>query len=182
MDRDYEDPRDRAMRYEGEREDRNYDRGYDKHDMYDRNDRNYDRAYDRGYDREYDRYDQGYERRHFDDYDSAMDMEYNDIRTLNGRKIQEWERKMYNADGTRGAKFDKDQVKRVMEQNGIKGKDFNEEEFCACVNMLYSDYCKILGGDINLYAKMAKAFLMDEDAGVKGGEKLAAYYHCIVEA
>lgn len=165
-----------------------------------RGDREYEREYgyderrgrrgDRDYEDEYsDRYDSRRGRgrdsrsddRRYDDYDSHYEMEYNDNMELDRRTIREWEDELENADGSRGAKFTKEQVKASAEQHGIKMRRFNEDELCMTVNMFYSDYCKVLGGDLNLYVKLAQAFLEDPDAALKGGEKLAAYYYCIVE-
>ncbi len=52
------------------------------------------------------------------------------------------------------------------------------------MNMMYSDYCRVANkygsGMSDFYAYMAKAFLFDKDAP-SPKEKLAAYYHSIVE-
>lgn len=151
---DYEMDERRAMRY---REEFEYDEGYDN-------------PYDNGYDRRY------------DDYDSHYDMEYNQPMFLDRKTIKRWMADLENADGSMGAKFNKEQVSQKAEQLGIKAKNVEPEEWYAAVNMFYSDYCKTLGGDLQLYLKMAKDFFDDPDAGLQGGEKLAAYYYSIVEA
>ncbi len=193
-DRGYDDRDERERDYaRDERRDRGYgmderrDRGYDEEYRDERRDRNYGR--DERRDREYrdERRDRNYGRderrdRGYDDYDSEYEMEYNDMRMLDRHTIEKWMEKLENADGSRGAKFSKEQIRRVTEQHGVKFQKFSEDEFRAAVNMMYSDYCRILGSDVGIYVKMAREFLEDPDAGVKGGEKLAAYYHCIVEA
>lgn len=164
-DRGYEDDR-----YRDERRDRNYGRD-------ERRDREYrDERRDRNYGRD-ERRDRGY-----DDYDSEYDMEYNDMRMLDHHTIEKWMENLENADGSRGGKFSKEQIRRVTEQHGVKFQKYTGDEFRAAVNMMYPDYCKVLGSDVGIYVKMAREFMDDPDAGVKGGEKLAAYYHCIVEA
>lgn len=53
-------------------------------------------------------------------------------------------------------------------------------------NMLYSDLCEALRPlvpkekEAMVYAKMAKAWLEDDD-GPEGSEKLALYFYCIVD-
>jgi len=101
---------------------------------------------------------------------------------LTRKEMKKWEKAMENSDGSRGFKFKEEQILPITQQHGIKfGKDFSEEEFVLAVNMLYSDYCKVLGGDLQLYIKMAKAFLCDDDFDGTGSEKLALYYRYIVD-
>lgn len=69
----------------------------------------------------------------------------------------------------------------AAQQLGIKFNEYSEDEFAMAVNMLYSDYCKSVGGDMMMYIKMAKAFLEDDDFDGNGSEKLALYYRCIAE-
>lgn len=46
---------------------------------------------------------------------------------------------------------------------------------------MYTDYKNTLGkGNVDIYIRLAKDFLCDEDASVKYGEKLAVYYEDIV--
>ena len=71
-------------------------------------------------------------------------------------------------------------LKRAKEM-GMKFEEFTEDEFVVTVLALYTDYCKTLGkANTDMYLKMAKDFLEDKDAGVRFGEKLAAYYDNIV--
>ena len=75
----------------------------------------------------------------------------------------------------------KDQLKQYIEKENVdfQSKDYTEEEFVMTVNMLYSDYKDVLGSDPSMYIKLAKKFLEDKDAVVKGGEKLSSYYYAI---
>ena len=65
--------------------------------------------------------------------------------------------------------------------------EYSEREFCMAVNMMYSDYCKVAkrfvapDKEIMFFAELAKAFLDDAD-GPEPSEKLALYFHCIVDA
>lgn len=127
-------------------------------------------------------------RRHYPRRDRAMDNEeYNDESfKLSKRDMKDWKEELENADGTRGAHFDMSQIVQAMQALGIQPHGYDEKDLCMTANMLYSDYCKVFEQFIPrekeaiLYVKMAKAFLDDPDASVKGGEKLAAYYYAIV--
>lgn len=174
--------------------DMNYDRGYgndmmyDKREMaYDYADRNYGRDYNSGYgDR---RSEKPYGRPNYefdsmdDERDGQRDYAYADahVSKLTKKDIKKWEKHLENADGTMGRKYSKDQILPAAQQLGIKFNEYSEDEFVMAVNMLYSDYCKSVGGDMMMYIKMAKAFLEDDDFDGKGSEKLALYYRCIAE-
>lgn len=99
---------------------------------------------------------------------------------LNHSEFKRWKSMLKNADGTRGEKFDMNQIMPIAKQMNIDYRRFNEEDLVMAVNMLYSDYCKIFGNDITKYVAMAKAFLEDDDFDGTGSEKLATYFHCIV--
>lgn len=105
---------------------------------------------------------------------------------LSKRDLQEWKHKLRNADGTAGEHFEMEQVVRMGENIGVRFRDYSEKEYCIVVNMLYSDLGEAVKGIVPpdkeglLFAKMAKAWLEDEDAP-DPREKLALYYHCIVK-
>lgn len=69
----------------------------------------------------------------------------------------------------------------------IRFEEFDEEEFCLTVNMMYSDYCKAMRESVALppdkelmtYIKLANAWLNDKD-GPRGSEKLALYFRCVI--
>lgn len=116
------------------------------------------------------------------DYDGRHYEEQNeyDQMGLNHSEFKRWKGMLKNADGTRGEKFDMNQIMPIAKQMNIDYRRFNEEDLVMAVNMLYSDYCKIFGNDITKYVAMAKAFLEDDDFDGTGSEKLATYFHCIV--
>ena len=101
--------------------------------------------------------------------------------------MHEWKRMLENADGTRGPHYEMHQIMSVAEKHGITFKEFTEAELCMATNMMYADYChalkKFIEQDkmLECCVCLAKAFLEDED-GPEAGEKLALYYHCIVNA
>jgi len=186
----YVSPR-RPMMRRGDRGDYGYDQEYARNGRGDRENDYGMRGGDYGHDMRGGDY--GYDMRgdmrgdmRYDDYDRHYEFEYNQYdgmgMELTRKEMKKWEKAMENSDGSRGFKFKEEQILPITQQHGIKfGKDFSEEEFVLAVNMLYSDYCKVLGGDLQLYIKMAKAFLCDDDFDGTGSEKLALYYRYIVD-
>lgn len=109
---------------------------------------------------------------------------------LTKRDMQDWKQNLENADGTHGEHFDMSQIRQAAQAMNIQMRNFDEKDLCMTANMLYSDYCEAIKKsfpniprekELMLYVDMAKAFLEDEDAEVKGSEKLAAYYFAIVD-
>ena len=77
--------------------------------------------------------------------------------------------------------FKKENIKQIAEQMRIEFNKFTPMELTVTATMLASDYQESLTpSDIQKYVAMAKQFLEDKDAKVKGGEKLSAYYDAIV--
>ncbi len=112
---------------------------------------------------------------------------YGDEETrLSKRDMSEWKRNLENADGTIGAHFDAQQIEQAMQTLNIQPRGFDEKALCMTANMLYSDYCDVLKQfipkekEVLVYTKLAKAFLIDEDASTQGDEKLAIYYYAII--
>lgn len=79
-------------------------------------------------------------------------------------KLKKATKGMINEDGTTGAKWTVEQTSGIMKDNALKSDMFNEYDFNYVMNMLYSDYYKLLGNDAMNYFKMAKYFLEDKDA------------------
>lgn len=91
-----------------------------------------------------------------------------------------WMRSIKNEDGSVGAHWSIEQVKQVMAQRKLS---YDPTEFWVAMNLIYSDYSRVakklgLGGNIEFYVEMAKAFLDDQDATP---EKLERYYEYIVK-
>ena len=68
--------------------------------------------------------------------------------------------KMKNVDGTHGEYWTYEQTSQLAEQQGIKHK----ADWYYVMNMLHSDYSEIYGNDINMYIRVAKAYMNDPDA------------------
>lgn len=93
---------------------------------------------------------------------------------------EKWTRGMENEDGSKGAHWSMDQVKNLMAQRGISGDPW---EFYTALNVVYSDYSKVLkkhgvGDKLDFYVDLAKAFMDDKDAQP---DKMARYYRYIVK-
>lgn len=160
MDRGYE-----------ESDRRSYDGTYDYRDMYDGED------YRRGV-RGSGRRDRMDSRRMYDGHSPEVELTKQDM--------MEWKRNLINADGSIGDHFKFDEIMDVAEKMRLRFRGYTEKDLCMTVNMLYSDYCKVLKSiippdkEVYIYVALADAFLSDED-GPEGSEKLALYYHCIVK-
>ena len=103
---------------------------------------------------------------------------------LTDDELRAWLQHMDNADGSTGQHWTKDQTASIAAAIGVPFDHVTAEEFCAAMNMMYSDYYSVgvkYGVDrTEFYADLAKAFLFDKD-GPAPSEKLAEYYHEVVK-
>ena len=108
------------------------------------------------------------------DYESGM---------LGQEELMEWSEKLKKELEEKDKQyFSKENIKKKAEEMGIKFDKFSMEEFYVTVLMMYTDYCKTLGtANMDIYLRLAKDWLEDDDVKVKGGEKLATYHDYIVE-
>lgn len=188
MGRDYNYGMDSRYDYNSERNGRQDYRDYAEHDM-----GGYSMDYEQSgqYDRDYEYEQDGhYGRRYtpieamgrFTGYYGGED--YNDYydgnAKLSTKEIKKWEKELENADGSKGKKWEVDQIRQVAQQMNIHFDEYRPETLTAVANMLYSDYCKVLGSDLMMYVKLAKAFLEDDDFEGDPEEKVMLYYKCIV--
>ena len=92
-----------------------------------------------------------------------------------------WTAKMKNEDGTTGTHWTMGQTDAVANITGVHVKPCT---WCTAMNVMYSDYYGVAakyGLDRpEFYADLAKAFLMDKDAGGPE-EKMAGYYYGVVK-
>lgn len=123
-------------------------------------------------------------------YDYRKDYNYDTTgdygETLNKEELKHWNKKlMREIDDKEKSFFTKENISHKAQQMGINMQGFNEEELATATLMMYTDYSKALkpylGSNMDIYIAMAKEFLVDPDASVKGGEKLAIYHDCIVD-
>lgn len=105
---------------------------------------------------------------------------------LSREELEHWKKKlMQEVDEKDKQFFTKEMIGQKARQMGAEMKDYNEEELVVATAMVYTDYCKTVkkyaGNNMDIYIELAKDWLEDKDAAVKGGEKLAVYYDCVVE-
>lgn len=99
-------------------------------------------------------------------YNEAEDILY---RNLYGNHFNEWSlscalSKLQNEDGTTGGHWTLEETSNAARSIGVRLEHYNEYDWNYTMNMLYSDFSKVVGRDANIIAKMAVAFLEDKDA------------------
>lgn len=102
---------------------------------------------------------------------------------LSEHELKEWSKRLLReVDEKDKAMLEKEAVLHKAEMLGIEFKKFTKEEFYVAVLMMYTDFCKTLGtANFDIYLKLAKDWLCDDDIAIKYSEKLATYYDTIVE-
>lgn len=107
-----------------------------------------------------------------------------DMKPLTDEEYKKWVHSMENSDGSTGGIWTEQETSAVAKKLGIDFKEFTPIEFWVAMNMQFSDMEEIMeknGMDKpEVFAEMAKAWLLDDDT-LKGGKKLSAYYHSVVE-
>ena len=124
-------------------------------------------------------------------YDPYMTRDYRGRRDykaeedyLTDEELMEWSKKLMRDIPEKDRPyFTKDNMERKANEMGIGFNDFTFSELYVATLMQYTDYSKTLGtGNMDLYVRMAKDWLCDEDSELQYGEKLAAYYDEIIMA
>ena len=123
------------------------------------------------------RMDYGYGR-DYGDYDDYGD--YGE--TLSEQELEHWNKKLLGQlDEREKQMFSKDAIMQKMKSMGKQMEGFGEKELYTATLMIYTDYKQSIGQNVDLSIKLAYDWLADKDVAVKGAEKLAIYYDCIVE-
>lgn len=91
-----------------------------------------------------------------------------------------WTRNMENADGSKGPHWSLEQAKQMMAQRKLS---LNPSEFWVAINLMYGEFSPVvkkhgLGGSLDFYVDMAKAFLDDKNSKPN---KLIQYYEHIAK-
>lgn len=133
----------------------------------------------------------------YDDYDDYND--YNDYeddyrqeyrgdyhkkpQMLNDRELMDFSKRLLEeVDEKEKHMFKLESIEKKAKELGIKFEEFTMEEFYTVVLMMFTDYRKTLGtSSMDVYLRLAKDWLCDEDTAVQYGEKLATYYDYVVE-
>lgn len=92
-------------------------------------------------------------------------MFYNVSQNLSEALAKEWVSRMKNSDGTQGGKWSKSETDVAARNLNInfQNTSYNDWEWYAVMNMIYSDY---FSQELELknYMEMAKQFIEDKDA------------------
>lgn len=116
-------------------------------------------------------------------YDYAYDYAGDYGEKLGKEELSHWGKKLMNEMEDKDKQFfSRENILKRAKELGIKFDKFNEDEFYITTLMVYTDYCKTLGtANIDIYLRLAKDWLEDDDVSTRFGEKLAVYHDCIVE-
>jgi hypothetical protein len=102
--------------------------------------------------------------------------------TLSEEELEHWCKKLKSQlDEREKQLFSKEAIAQKAKTMGKKMENFGEKELEVATLMLYTDYKESIGLNPDLAVKLAFDWLNDKDVAVKGAEKLAVYYDCIVE-
>lgn len=101
---------------------------------------------------------------------------------LSDDELMEWSRELLkDVEEKDKGYMTRENITQRAKDMGVKFKDFTEDEFVVTSLMMYTDYCDTLGtGNLDVYLKLAKDWLEDDDVEVQGSEKLSVYYDEIV--
>lgn len=102
---------------------------------------------------------------------------------LTEHELKDWAKRLLNeVDEKDKSMLEKEAVLSKVETLGIEFEKFTKEEFYVVVLMMYTDFCKTLGtANFDIYLKLAKDWLCDDDIALRYSEKLAAYHDTIVK-
>lgn len=88
---------------------------------------------------------------------------------FNEEKARKAVSKMENEDGTRGPHWSIEETTSLANQHGIRlDEKFNKYDWFVALNMMYSDYCRVLvnitgSNNTKNYVELAKAWMADKD-------------------
>lgn len=119
-------------------------------------------------------------------YDYGYDYGEDYGQNLTKEELEHWKKKlMKEVDEQDKHFFESSTIGQKAKQMGAEMKHYNEDELALVTLMVYTDYCKTIkryvGGNMDIYIELAKDWLEDKDSALKGSERLAVYYDCIIE-
>ena len=102
--------------------------------------------------------------------------------TLSDKELEEWNKKLLGQlDEREKQMFSKDAIMQKIKQMNKPMEGFGEKELYTATLAMYTDHKQSIGQNPDLSVKLGYDFLADKDVAVKGAQKLAVYYDCIVE-
>lgn len=104
---------------------------------------------------------------------------------LDHREMHEWVNSLETMDMNgnivkRGEKFTEQQAMDMGKKIGVKFDKFSEKTYWATLNMLNAMLYAVIGDNPDYIARIAKAWLCNENEALMGDEKLCEYYYSIV--
>ena len=118
------------------------------------------------------------------DYIKATDLQkYREIECslyeiVEGKRLNEEKALKWVSEMNPSAKWTMEDTTRVKEEMRV---DIPSVDFYVLMNMLYSDFGKSVGDDVETYVKLARDWYYDEDTKKDGGEKLYCYWKMMKE-
>lgn len=108
--------------------------------------------------------------------------DYGGAEMLSNRELMDWSQKlMKEVEEKDKAFFKYENIEKKAKDMGIQFDKFTFDEFYLVCLMMYTDYCKTLGtANMDIYLRLAKDWLCDEDVAMRYGEKLSSYYDTVV--
>lgn len=105
--------------------------------------------------------------------------------SLSKEELEHWKNKsMQKVEEKDKHFFTKENIAQKAKTMGAEMKDYNEEELLMATLIAYIGACKAIkpyvGTNMDIYVALGKAWLEDKESEIKGSEKLAVYYDCIV--
>lgn len=153
----------------------------------DRADMNYDSAYRDGYDSGYEDGRRGVrgsgrrrDRNDMNDFDDEED--FGRHLKLPKKVREHWLHKLVDRHGNKGPRFTKEEVMDAAEKMKVDFEDYTPSDLYLMTNVLYSDctvFRPLMSKDKEVYQWVAAAqeWLEDEDATLKGSDKVVSYYY-----
>lgn len=116
-------------------------------------------------------------------YEHDYGYDYGDYgETLSEKELEHWCYKLKSQLSEQEKQmFSKENIMQRAKAMGKPMEGFGEKELEVATLMTFTDYKQTIGNNIDLAVKLAYDWLSDKDVKVKGAEKLAVYYDCIVE-
>lgn len=112
-----------------------------------------------------------------DRMDGTYDYSSEDVEKEYEHKLHEWIEKLQSKNRFR--QHTKEHILQQAHNMGVRFEEFDKEEFYAIYLMHVSDYPTI-SNEYNMYIRMAKDWLEDDDIPISPSEKVCKYLYTIV--
>lgn len=115
-------------------------------------------------------------------YDYNRGYDYAGANMLSNKELMQWSQRLTNELEEKDKNYFKyENIEKKAKDMGIQFDKFTFDEFYLVCLMMYTDYCKTLGtANMDIYLKLGKDWLQDQDSELKNSEKLYAYYYYVI--